>query len=136
MKRILAILIAMLSLCGCLNEKDYAENAIDPSWIVGSWYESYDIYPDFVSDSGSTYTFNEDGSYLLETYHADPDLEGASDICSYSISEGVVTTISSDGSTSYNIVRLDKSIMEWQKVGTEFSEGTLHTDYKRFKRKN
>jgi hypothetical protein len=28
MKRIFAILIAMLSLCGCLNEKDYAENAI------------------------------------------------------------------------------------------------------------
>jgi hypothetical protein len=48
----------------------------------------------------------------------------------------VITAIGSEGSTSYKIVRLDKSIMEWQKVGTEFSEGTLHTDYKRFKRKN
>ena len=134
MKRIFAILIAMVSLCGCLNEKDYAENAIVPSLIVGFWYESYDIYPYFETDSGSTYTFNEDGTCLNEVYHADAD--GASYTYNYTITDGVITVIGSDGSTSYKIVRLDKSIMEWQKVGTEFSEGTLHTDYKRFKRKN
>ena len=50
MKRIFAILIAMVSICGCLNEKDYAENAIVPSLIVGTWYESYDIYPDLAWD--------------------------------------------------------------------------------------
>ena len=133
MKRIFTILIAMLSLCGCLNEKDYAENAIVPSMIVGTWYESYDIYPDFETDSGSTYTFNEDGTCLVEVYHADAD--GDSYTCNYTITDGVITAIGSEGSTSYKIVRLDKSIMEWQKVGTEFSEGTLHTDYKRFKRK-
>ena len=73
MKRIFAILIAMVGLCGCLNEKDYAENAIVPSLIVGTWYESYEIYPDFETDSSSTYTFNEDGTCLIEVYHADAD---------------------------------------------------------------
>ena len=29
MKRILVILAAIISLCGCLDEKDYAERAID-----------------------------------------------------------------------------------------------------------
>ena len=134
MKRVFAILIAMVSLYGCLNEKDYAENAIVPSLIVGTWYESYDIYPDFETDSGSTYTFNEDGTCFIEVYHADAD--GASYTYNYTITDGVITVIGSDGSTSYKIVRLDKSIMEWQKVGTEFSEGTLHSDYKRFKRKD
>ena len=134
MKRIFATLIAMVSLCGCLNEKDYAENAIVPSLIVGTWYESYDIYPYFETDSGSTYTFNEDGTCLIEVYHADADV--ASYTYNYTITDGVITIIGSDESTGYKIVRLDKSIMEWQRVGTEFSEGTLHTDYKRFKRKN
>lgn len=133
MKRIIVMLAAMLCLCGCLNEKDYAQYAIDPSWIIGSWYENYDIYPYFTSDTGSTYTFNEDGSYLLKTYDFD---EGQSSCTyNYTISDGVITTITPDGSTSYNIVRLDKNLMEWQKVGTEFSEGTLHSDYRRFKKK-
>ena len=134
MKRIYAILIAMVSLCGCLNEKDYAENAIVPSLIVGTWYESYDIYPDFETDSGSTYTFNEDGTCLIEVY--DVEAGHSSYTYNYTISDGVITTTTPYGSTSYKIVRLDKSIMEWQKVGTEFSEGTLITDYKRFKRNN
>ena len=30
MKRIFALIVAINSLCGCLNEKDYAESAIDP----------------------------------------------------------------------------------------------------------
>ena len=134
MKRIFAILITVVSLCGCLNEKDYAEYAIDPSWIVGSWYESYEIYPDLAWDCGATYTFNEDESYLLEVY--DVEAGHSSYTYNYTISDGVITTTTPSGSTSYKIVRLDKSIMEWQKVGTEFSEGTLITDYKRFKRKN
>ena len=134
MKRILAILIAMLSLCGCLNEKDHAEHAIDPSLIVGSWAESYEIYPYLAWDGGATYTFYEDESYLLEAY--DVEAGHSSYTYNYTISDGVITTTTPYGSTSYKIVRLDKSIMEWQKVGTEFSEGTLFTDYKRFKRKN
>ena len=134
MKRIFAILITVVSLCGCLNEKDYAEYAIDPSWIVGSWYESYEIYPSLAWNGGATYTFNEDESYLLEVY--DVEAGHSSYTYNYTISDGVITTTTPYGSTSYKIVRLDKSIMEWQKVGTEFSEGTLITDYKRFKRKN
>ena len=134
MKRIFAILIAMVSLCGCLNEKDYAENAIVPSLIVGAWYESYDIYPYLAWDGGATYTFNEDESYLLEAY--DVEAGHSSYTYNYTISDGVITTTTPYRSTSYKIVRLDKYIMEWQKVGTEFSEGTLITDYKRFKRKN
>ena len=133
MKRILAILIAMLSLCGCLNEKDHAEHAIDPSLIVGSWAESYEIYPYLAWDGGATYTFYEDESYLLEAY--DVEAGHSSYTYNYTISDGVITTTTPYGSTSYKIVRLDKSIMEWQKVGTEFSERTLFTDYKRFKRK-
>ena len=134
MKRILVILATIVSLCGCLNEKEHAEHAIDPSLIVGSWSESYEIYPDFAWDGGAAYTFNEDGSYLLEAYN----VEGghSSYTYNYTISDGVITTTTPYGSTSYKIVRLDKYIMEWQKVGTEFSEGTLITDYKRFKRKN
>ena len=123
----------MVSLCGCLNEKDHAENAIAPSLIVGAWYESYDIYPDLAWDGGATYTFNEDESYLLEAY--DVEAGHSSYTYNYTISDGMITTTTPYGSTSYIIVRLDKSIMEWQKVGTEFSEGTLITDYKRFKRK-
>ena len=134
MKRILVILATIVSLCGCLNEKDYAEHAIVPSLIVGSWSESYEIYPYLAWDGGAAYTFNEDGSYLLEAYNVETG--HSSYTYNYTISDGVITTITPYGSTSYKIVRLDKYIMEWQKVGTEFSEGTLITDYKRFKRKN
>ena len=134
MKRILVILATIVGLCGCLNEKDYAEHAIVPLLIVGSWYESYAIYPDLECDGGATYTFNEDESYLLEVY--DVEAGHSSYTYNYTISDGVITTTTPYGSTSYKIVRLDKSIMEWQKVGTEFSEGTLITDYRRFKRKN
>ena len=133
MKRVLVILAAMVCLCGCLNEKDYAENAIDPSLIIGSWSESYEIYPYLAWDGGAAYTFNEDGSYLLEAYNVEAGL--SSYTYNYTISDGVITTITPYGSTSYKIVRLDRYMMEWQKVGTEFSEGTLITDYKRFKRK-
>ena len=133
MKRIFVILIAMLGLCGCLNEKDHAEHAIDPSLIVGTWYESYEIYPYLAWDGGATYTFNEDGSYLLEAYNVEAG--HSSYTYNYTISDGVITTTTPYRSTSYKIVRLDKYIMEWQKVGTEFAEGTLITDYKRFKRK-
>ena len=134
MKRILVILATIVSLCGCLNEKDYAEHAIDPSLIVGTWYESYEIYPYLAWDGGATYTFNEDGSYLLEAYNVEAG--HSSYTYNYTISDGVITTTTPYRSTSYKIVRLDKYIMEWQKVGTEFAEGTLITDYKRFKRKN
>ena len=133
MKRVLVILAAMVCLCGCLNEKDYAENAIDQSLIIGSWSESYEIYPYLAWDGGATYTFNEDESYLLEAY--DVEAGHSSYIFNYTISDGVITTTTPYGSTSYKIVRLDRYMMEWQKVGTEFSEGTLITDYKRFKRK-
>ena len=134
MKRVLVILAAMVCLCGCLNEKDYAENAIDPSLIIGSWSESYEIYPYLAWDGGAAYTFNEDGSYLLEAYNVEAG--HSSYTYNYTISDGVITTITPYGSTNYKIVRLDRYMMEWQKVGTEFSEGTLISDYKRFKRKN
>ena len=134
MKRILVILATIVGLCGCLNEEDHAEHAIDPSLIVGSWSESYEIYPYLDWDGGAAYTFNEDGSYLLEAYNVEAG--HSSYTYNYTISDGVITTITPYGSTSYKIVRLDRYIMEWQKVGTEFSEGTLITDNKRFKRKN
>ena len=95
MKHVFALLVALVSLSGCLNEMDYAQHAIDPSWIIGSWYESYDIYPHFSSDTGSIYTFNEDGSYLLETY----DFEAGrfSYNHNYTISKGVITSITPYG---------------------------------------
>ena len=90
MKRIFAILIAMLSLCGCLNEKDYAEHAIVPSLIVGTWYESYEIYPYLAWDGGATYTFNEDDTYLLEAY--DVEAGQSSYTYNHTISDAVITT--------------------------------------------
>lgn len=126
--------LLLTCLTGCTNEKDYAEDAIVPSKIIGTWSENYAIFEYFAMDTGSNYTFNEDGTYDLEV--CDFDAGNFSYTFEYTFNDGVITTITPYGTDSYNVVRLDDYLMEWQRVGTTFSENTLHTDYMRFKRVN
>ena len=136
MKRIFALIVAINSLCGCLNEKDYAESAIDPSQIVGEWVCR-------IEESGEhNYVFNEDGTCTYEYTYLDEFFWGDMETTeyNYSITEGILTLKSELGreQRNYKIVELNESIMEWewQQHNQNSSDNELATYNLTFKRVN
>jgi len=47
----------------------------------------------------------------------------------------ILNTEHSENALRYHIVKFKKNEMAWQMEGTEYSEGSLGSDYKHFKRK-
>ena len=47
----------------------------------------------------------------------------------------ILNTEHSENTLRYHIVKFKKNEMAWQMEGTEYSEGSLGSDYKHFKRK-
>ena len=104
----------------------------DPAKIIGKWAESYEKYPDFNMDAAVYHSFKENAAYNIDVY----DSEGGvlKNEQQYTYSEGIITVYSFSGDDKYAIVKLSDNEMEWQKIGTDFSEGTIGTDYKHFVR--
>lgn len=127
----------VISICGCEKDQVGRRKNIDTSLLAGQWAETYESYRDIICVDGSSYyTFNEDGTYDLRVYDV---FSGNVTTTThfYSIEGNVITlnpATSDRESRSFVIVSLDDSRMEWQKVGTTFSENGLITDYKCFKR--
>ena len=136
MKRILVLIVSMNSLCGCLNEKDYTESAIDPSRIIGEWICR-------IEESGEhKYVFHEDSTCIYEYTILNELLWGEMETTEYdySITEGVLTLNPKSGyaQRNYRIVKLNESVMkwEWQQVAPNSSANILTTYNISFKRVN
>ena len=121
-----ALLVAGLS--GC--EK------IDVNKLEGTWSEQYDPTV-FAMDGSVAYTFDGNNGYQLHVYDA---LSGESHDYSghYAIdliNKGTITLnpqMSDFSNVTYKLVKLTSKEMEWQKEGTDYSEGTWGSDYRHF----
>ena len=141
MKKISLIIIAILALTGCTKNEVYEAN------ILGTWDECYDASK-YAFDGVLRYTFDGGNTYTL--YTSNPDGSSQNTITGNYVlaSKGnyaqkftgdVTITISQeesdDSNATYVIVKLTSDEMEWQKVGTTYSEGTWGSDYRHFVRK-
>ena len=140
MKKISLIIIAILALTGCTKNEVYEAN------ILGTWGECYDASK-YAFDGVLRYTFDGGNTYTL--YTSNPDGSSQNTITGNYVlaSKGnyvqkftgdVTITISpeesDDSNATYVIVKLTSDEMEWQRVGTTYSEGTWGSDYRHFVR--
>ena len=140
MKKISLIIIAILALTGCTKNEVYEAN------ILGTWGECYDASK-YAFDDVLRYTFDGGNTYTL--YTSNPDGSSQNTITGNYVlaSKGnyvqkftgdVTITISQeesdDSNATYVIVKLTSDEMEWQRVGTTYSEGTWGSDYRHFVR--
>ena len=133
---LISMLLTAILVIGC--EKQHTK-VTDMSLFYGTWTETYDEYSDILCvDGAQTYTFYEDkDKYRLECYDV---FSGSTAVMYgyYKIQDNVVImdpSIKSDSpDRMFEIISLTENEMEWQRVGTEFSIGTLISDYKHFSR--
>ena len=140
MKKISLIIIAILALTGC------TKNEVYEAYILGTWGECYDASK-YAFDGVLRYTFDGGNTYTL--YTSNPDGSSQNTITGNYVlaSKGnyvqkftgdVTITISQeesdDSNATYVIVKLTSDEMEWQRVGTTYSEGTWGSDYRHFVR--
>lgn len=107
-------------------------NYYDPAKIVGKWTETYENYPDFIMDAAVYHSFKDNGAYGMDVYDSEGGVLKKEQ--QYIYSEGVITVHTFAGDDKYVITYLTDNEMEWQKIGTAFSEGTIGTNYKHFVR--
>lgn len=131
MKRLAAILLLVSCFFSCREEEPALLFDIE-----GLWVENYDEYGYTALREGvPSYMFNNDNSWELYEYN-DVSLYHSTTY-HYDVQGNVITLIYGDDETDvhqYNIVSLNDTEMEWQRVGTVFSENGLSKDYKHFTR--
>ena len=127
-KFILTLILAAVAFSGC-NKLE-----IDNESILGTWSEEYSAYPYFASEGVVTYTFKADGFVDIHYYDV---FAGSHDVTTtYAIgkSDGSVLYIdfpdSDESYKNFNVVKFTKNEMEWQKVGSSFSKGSVGSDFK------
>ena len=140
MKKISLLIIAILALAGCTKSQVYEAN------ILGTWGECYDASK-YAFDGVLRYTFDGGNTYTL--YTSNPDGSSQNTITGNYVlatkgnyvqkfTGDVTITISQeesdDSNATYVIVKLTSDEMEWQRVGTTYSEGTWGSDYRHFVR--
>lgn len=130
----LAITMSLLSLTSCNDD----ELEVSDANILGTWVEDYSDYPYFASESRLTWSFGNDGYAAIHIYDV---FAGDSDYTkTYRIGlfgENVISfnhVMSDYSSEDYTIKKLTKNEMEWQRVGTTFSKGTVGSDFRHFVR--
>ena len=131
MKKIFLLLTtAIMLLSSCSKDED-----INVTNLVGTWDECYDN-PHFIMDGTVEYTFYENGTYQVYSYDALSHMEYTR-TNTYILQNDllILNTEHSENELRYHIVEFKKNEMAWQRVGTKYSEGTLSSDYKHFKRK-
>lgn len=129
MKLLLLLLTTtFLLFSSCSNDEE-----IDVSLLNGTWDECYDT-PNFIMDGIVEYTFNENGTYQVYSYDALSHRENTQ-TSTFVLQEDLLILNDNIGNRlQYNIIKLNKDEMAWQREGTVYSEGTLGSDYKHFKR--
>lgn len=121
-------IVALLSSC---------EPKLEPTVesIVGHWVESYKDYPNFMQDGSIEYTFDTNRNVSIFVYDA---LSGKDTtiIKSYDIGEmgpNVLTfniVMSDFSGENWTIIKLTKNEMDWQRMGTTFSPGSVGGDFR------
>lgn len=121
-------IVALLSSC---------EPKLEPTKqnIVGHWVESYKDYPNFMQDGSIEYTFDTNRNVSIFVYDA---LSGKDTtiIKSYDIGEmgpNILTfnmEMSDFSGENWTIIKLTKNEMDWQRMGSTFSPGTVGGDFR------
>ena len=131
MKRVVLFLASMLIVfLSCTPEESIVY--YDVTEIYGEWVESYEDFPDFQTDATEYHTFQDNGIISNEQYNNDGRLHRSRD--KYTYSEGIISVNPGSEEEKYTITKLTDDEMEWQRVGTIYSEGSVGTDFKHFKR--
>ncbi len=132
MKKTLLVFMFVASVFSSCNKLEINEGN-----ILGTWYEDYSDYPYYAPDGGVICTFRADGKVDIHFYDV---FAGDSDVRkTYLISNNELwlnPEMSDFSGEQYRIVKLTKAEMEWQRVGTTFSKGTVGSDFKHFVRSN
>lgn len=136
MKKIALIAFAALSiLTGCSKLEVNDEN------ILGEWLETYEDYPYFMQDGFVEWTFRPDSKvdiHVYDVFAGDSkvsmsfELKDVEDQTVISVKTGAGESFSYP---DYRISKLTRNEMEWQMVGTEFTPGTVGSDFRHFTRK-
>lgn len=131
MKKLLfAITLLIPLLTGCSKLEINQDN------IIGTWSDEYSDYPYYAPEGGVTYTFKADGTvdiYFYDVFAGEKDVQKT-----YMIENGelylnpIMSDLSGD---AFKIVKLTKDEMEWQRIGTSFSKGTVGSDFQHFVKK-
>ena len=126
MKKILIIILATACLCACSKNSAVEGETVDMSKLIGKWVDVSDQHYGYSSDSAVYYTFNEDGTCLLTSYHA---LEGnnTTDTYKYTFTINDGLTIIKDESdatknSNYIVLKLDDSEMKWQSTSIDLQK--------------
>ena len=139
MKKISLFIMAILTFAGCSKIEVNKEN------IRGTWVDDYSAYPYYAPEGGETYTFNADGTvdiHYYDVFAGDHDVQRTYTVGAIEGTSGMENNVllldphmsdySGDG---FKIVKLTKTEMEWQRLGTTFQKGTVGSDFKHFGRK-
>ena len=139
MKKISLLIVAILAFAGC------SKLEVNQANIIGTWVDDYSAYPYYAPEGGETYTFNADGTVDVHYYDAcagDHDVQRTYIVGPVEGTSGMenggllldphMSDYSGDG---FKIVKLTKTEMEWQRLGTTFQKGTVGSDFKHFVRK-
>lgn len=129
-KLFLLFAVAAILFSSCSKDED-----INVTNLVGTWDECYDN-PHFIMDGTVEYTFYDNGTYQVYSYNAFSHMEHTR-TNTYVLQDDllILNMEHSENALRYHIVKLKKNEMGWQREGTEYSEGSLGSDYKHFKRK-
>ena len=110
--------------------------------IIGTWAESYEGYPYYAPDGFPDWTFNTNNTADIHVYNL--LLAGTNDYSrSFSVENGKIIlgpyeSVEGKGINNpeeqYYITKLTETEMEWQRVGTSFTKGTVGSDFKHFTR--
>ena len=138
MKKIALIAFSALSiLTGCSK----TELEVSNESILGEWTETYENYPYFMQDGFVEWTFRPDSKVDIHVYDVFAGDSNVSRSFELKDEEGqTVISIKTGEEESfsypdYRITKLTRNEMEWQMVGTEFTPGTVGSDFRHFTRK-
>lgn len=138
---IATIALALFAFTSC--DKDELE--ISKENVLGQWEEDYSNYPYYASEGGVTYTFNSNGTvdvHYYDVFAGDHDVQRTYSVGTIETTSGMENDIllldphmSDYSGEGFKIVKLTKTEMEWQRLGTTFQKGTVGSDFKHLIRK-
>lgn len=138
---ITTIALALFTFTSC--DKDELE--ISKENVLGQWEEDYSDYPYYATEGGVTYTFNANGMvdiHFYDVFAGDHDVQRTYSVGTIETTSGMENDIllldphmSDYSGEGFKIVKLTKTEMEWQRLGTTFQKGTVGSDFKHLIRK-